>query len=395
MGHEHIETPHLDRLAAESFCFTRGYASGPLCSPSLASIITGLYAHQHGITGNDPAFEYADQRYSANWRLERQPYFDKLKESFYKNRLLTEYLAEEGYRSLQTGKWWLGSWEEGHFDQGMTHGDPLLSGRHGDEGLKIGREGLDPIFNFIDQSQDEERPFFIWYAPFLPHAPHNPPDSLLQKYLTRTSSEPLASYWAMCEWFDKTCGDLVDYIDAQGLKEETLVIYTSDNGWIQDPEAKNRYAPRSKRSPYEMGIRTPFMLRWPGTVPPKRDSTTQVSNIDIVPTILSASQIDVAEHLPGIDLFAEEERNQREIIFAEAFEHDITDVLEPNKSLQYRIALAYPWKIIVPDTQNIPGAGTELFNLERDPHEKSNIARKFPERVVALRKGLDRWWKPD
>ena len=212
MGHPAIETPNLDAFAKSSLCFTHGYASAPLCSPSLASLITGLYAHQHGVTGNDPAFAFEGPHYSEEWLLTRKPLFDTLKAHFYQHKLLTQYLAEAGYRSLQTGKWWLGSWQEGHFDEGMTHGDPTKEGRHGDEGLKIGREGLNEIYDFIDDSRDLDKPFFVWYAPFLPHSPHTPPDSLLNKYLKKTDSEYIAKYWAMCEWFDQTCGELINYI---------------------------------------------------------------------------------------------------------------------------------------------------------------------------------------
>jgi len=108
MGHKFIETPHLDTLAKESLTFTRGYASTPLCSPSLASIITGQYAFEHGITGNDPVVEYEG----------------------YKNKLITQTLAENGYRSFQAGKWWVGSAEDAGFDRGMTHGDYKRGGRH-------------------------------------------------------------------------------------------------------------------------------------------------------------------------------------------------------------------------------------------------------------------------
>ncbi|MGI6303434.1 MAG: hypothetical protein ACOX52_20605 [Verrucomicrobiota bacterium] len=79
-----------------------------------------------------------------------------------------------GNVSFQSGKWWLGPAERGGFTSGMTHGDPDRGGRHGDEGLAIGREGMEPVFDFIRDAGD--RPFFLWYAPFLPHAPHNPPE---------------------------------------------------------------------------------------------------------------------------------------------------------------------------------------------------------------------------
>ncbi|MCB0668469.1 MAG: sulfatase-like hydrolase/transferase, partial [Saprospiraceae bacterium] len=370
MDHSAIETPFLDSLARNSLCFTHGYCTAPLCSPSLASMITGLYAHQHGITGNDPAFEFDGQRYGKEWLNARQDLFDTLKSNFYKNKLLTQYLAEAGYRTLQTGKWWLGSWQEGHFDAGMTHGNPEEGGRHGDEGLKIGREGLNKIFDFIDASDE---PFFIWYAPFLPHTPHTPPDSLLQKYLNKTSSEFVARYWAMCEWFDQTCSELVSFMDQRSLSGETLIIYTADNGWIQKRD-ENGFAERSKRSPYEYGIRTPIMLHWPGKIEPRLIDSIPASNIDLVPTILAAAGLS-HDTLPGKNLLQLD--SERRIIYSEAFEHDIRDINDPAKSLQYQVAIEYPWKLILPNVSVMPEeVEPELYNLAEDPDEKINLADK-------------------
>jgi uncharacterized sulfatase len=92
---------------------------------------------------------------------------------------LPKMLKEVGYVSFQTGKWWEGNFSRGGFDEGMTRGFPEPGGRHGDEGLAIGRETMQPIDDFIDRNK--ERPFFIWYAPMLPHDPHTPPQALLDK----------------------------------------------------------------------------------------------------------------------------------------------------------------------------------------------------------------------
>src|SRR5205823_13172592 len=102
------------------------------------------------------------------------------------------------------------------------------------------------VFDFIDTAAGQGKPFFVWYAPMLPHSPHNPPARLLEKYKDKTPSLQDAKYWAMCEWFDETCGQLLDRLDARGIAENTLVIYLADNGWIQDPDA-DAYAPKSKQ----------------------------------------------------------------------------------------------------------------------------------------------------
>ena len=110
---------------------------------------------------------------------------------------------------------------------------------------------------------EEEKPFFLWCAPFLPHTPHQPPERLLAHYRDRVDSIHLARYYAMCEWFDETCGQMMKMIGDKGLENNTLVVYVTDNGWIQHPERKG-YDLKSKQSPYEAGVRTPIMFRWPG-----------------------------------------------------------------------------------------------------------------------------------
>lgn len=394
LGHEQIETPRLDQLARTSLTFTRGYVAAPLCSPSLATIITGLYPHQHGITGNDPTFEWKERKHQQPWLEERQRLFRPAINQFNQLPLLTKQLKERNYLSMQTGKWWMGSWEDGHFTHGMTHGDPSRGGRHGDEGLTIGRQGLAPIYQFIEEADSLNQPFFVWYAPFLPHAPHTPPAGLEEKYLAKAPSPAIAKYWAMCEWFDQTCGDLLDYLDEHQLSDNTLIVYVCDNGWIQDPSRQNGYAPRSKRTPYEGGLRTPMMFKWPGKIAPHMDTTTLVSAIDIVPTILAACGLDIAENLPGTNVLDPDKLNRRQTLFAEAFDHDIADLNAPNRSLQYRIGINYPWKLLLPDTSNLPDAPVELFNIATDPTEQFNVLDQHLGVKKRLEDEINDWWIP-
>ncbi|MEE3052256.1 MAG: sulfatase-like hydrolase/transferase, partial [Planctomycetota bacterium] len=135
MGHETIRTPSLDRLAAESVVFPRGYVPTSLCRPSLASMVSGLFPHQHKITGNDPP-RGTDRREMLR-HIRRIPSLPRL-------------LAKKGYLSHQSGKWWEGHYELGGFTHGMT-----TTGRHGGPGLTIGRKGLEPIFDFIDTAGDK------------------------------------------------------------------------------------------------------------------------------------------------------------------------------------------------------------------------------------------------
>ena len=389
MGHEFIETPRIDRLASEGLTFTWGYTIAPLCRPALASMATGLYPHQHQVIGNDPAFPSEERRWGPEWMAVRSALDQSKVADFERIPTLANLLGEAGYVSLQTGKWWEGHYSVGGFTEGMTHGDPARGGRHGDEGLKIGREGMDEIYQFIENAREKGKPFFIWHAPFLPHAPHTPPDSIREKYLAVAPTEAVANYWAMCEWFDITCGQLIDYVDNSGLGENTLFIYVTDNGWIQDPDKPNRFAPRSKLSPYEMGIRTPMMFRWKSVIEPEMDESSLATSIDIATTILDITEIKRPENLQGINVLDKQVRASRDIIFAEAYAHDYRSI---DSSLYYRIAIRHPWKLILPDKNNRPEAKTELFNIHKDPHEQINLADEHPDLIADLQREIENWW---
>ena len=381
MGHEVIQTPRLDRLASEGLVFTRGYVPSSLCRPSLATLATGLYPHQHKITSNDPPKklpkeERLSQRFQQIAHIDRVP-------------TLPRMLAARGYLSLQTGKWWEGHHSRGGFTHGMTHGDATRGGRHGDEGLKIGRQGMQPVFDFIETSGD--RPFFIWHAPFLPHSPHNPPQRLLDKYIDKTDSIHVARYWAMCEWFDETCGELLDYLDKKKLADNTLVLFVTDNGWIQSVDSP-RYAPRSKRSQYDGGLRTPIILRWPGRIQPRRDEKTLAVSIDLAPTILAACGMPPTRDMQGVNLLDARALAARDTIFGEVFEHDAVDIHDPASSLDYRWCIRGAWKLILPDAVNVPDSRAELYDVLADQYEKRNLAQTDPDRVARLRGLIDGWW---
>lgn len=395
MGHPQIKTPNLDQLAKESLTFTRGYVPDSLCRPSLVTIVTGRYPHEHGIVGNDPppSEDLADapkgiQRQDPRYLERRNKYIEHIDDEDTLADILHDQL---GYISHQSGKWWEGHYSRGGFTHGMTHGDRTRGGRHGDLGLKIGREGMEPVFSFIDDAVESEKPFFVYYAPFLPHTPHNPPQRLLDKYVDKTPHLPIAKYWAMCEWFDETIGSLLGHLTEKGLDENTVVMYVTDNGWINEENA-SRYAPRSKRSQYEGGTRTPIMVRWKGHIEPKMDTTHLASSIDLVPTALAAVGVDIPKNLPGINLMDEKAVEERDAIFGEILEHDIRSMTDPVASLRYRWVISGDWKLIVPHKPVEKDGKLELFNLTEDPHETNDLAAEKPKLVAELRKKLNNWW---
>jgi uncharacterized sulfatase len=385
MGHRQVCTPHLDRLASQSLVFRRGHVPSSLCCPSLASIITGLYPHQHRVTCNDPPLPAGQERRN----FQTSPAFREGREVMNRHLeavpTLPRLLSERGYLSLQTGKWWQGDFRRGGFTHGMTQGQ-----RHGDVGLEIGRKTMQPIFDFIRTAKEQNRPFLVWYAPMMPHDPHTPPDRLLAKYRPLTPSLHVARYWAMVEWFDETCGQLLDYLDQQQLAENTLLLYVADNGWIQNPEGPGPL--RSKTTPYEAGLRTPILIRWPGRVTPRFTEELAIS-VDFAPTILAALGAPPTPEMQGINLLDEQAVKARSAIQGACYTHNAVDLNDPARNVLWRWTVRENWKLIVPANQ-APQHELELYDVVADPSEQENLAARHPERVKSLSAELDRWWQP-
>lgn len=397
MGHPQIKTPHLDKLANESVLFERGYVPTALCRPSLVTLISGQYAHKHGVTGNDPSPKrYQPKKVYDQARAQLISYLDRAD-------TLPDLLGEKGYLSHQSGKWWEGNFKHGGFTHGMTRGFPQLGGRHGDDGLKIGREGLQPIEEFVDYSMKEKKPFFLWYGVFLPHTPHNPPERLLKPYKDLGLPLPIAKYYANCTWFDETCGQLIDILEKRNLRDDTLIVYVSDNGWINRID-KSAYAPRSKQTPFEGGIRTPIMFSWPNGNLKNGKRKDVVSSIDLFPTVLAATGAHTPKDLPGLNLL-ENLKNEKVIkrkgIFGESFAHDIADIENPEDSLLFRWTIEGKWKLLLTYDGEVNRYKTthpreekrpQLFNLLKDPNEENNLAEQNPGVVAKLVANIDNWW---
>jgi arylsulfatase A-like enzyme len=373
MGSKMVRTPRIDRLANESAIFPQGYVPTSLCRASLATLLTGLYPHQHRICCNDPP--------AGVDRSEMHP--------FIKNSpTLPRLLAGAGYRSLQTGKFW-----EGHFSNaGFTNGETTNQDRHiATKTPQIGRATMQPINDFIDQNR--QTPFFVWYAPMMPHLPHNPPERFLKHYAGEGRDLPTARYYGMCEWFDETVGQLLDHLDKRSLTENTLVVFVIDNGWINPTAKEDQKSPfgaeRGKQSPYDMGIRTPILLRWPGNTRAGRYNDLVIT-IDLAPTILRAAGVKVPARMQGLSLLdaaSGKGRLNRTTIFGEIYTHTASKVGQPKLDVTHRWTREGDWKLI----QRLREKNAELFNLAKDPYERTNLATKNGDRVRQLQKAIEQW----
>lgn len=379
MGHPHIQTPHLDKLASQSLLYERGYVTTALCCPSLATMLTGQYPHQHGYTGNDPIAR------TSHRRLE---WVDK----FRKAPQLPALMEKAGYLSLHTGKYWQGDPKVSGFTHSMG-----ATARHGSkESLGIGRNGLTPIYNFIAEATQQKKPFLVWYAPFMPHTPHTPPQRLFDKYKQIASTDPkTAKYYAMCDWLDETCGSLLGHLDEKKLTENTVIFYICDNGW---PQGSAGYR-GDKRSPWEQGTRTPIMIKWPRKIAPKRDTENLASNLDLPVTLLKIAGEPVPEAMSGIDLLDPASVNARDTLYFEDFAHDMLAPDEPEATIEAR-AIISKYHKYVETYERIGKSGpptktnTFLFDLKADPKEQHNIITTQPDKGDRLKNKLNAWWNP-
>lgn len=393
MGHELVKTPAIDALAAKSATFLNGYVPTSLCRASLATLLTGQYAHQHCICFNDPP--KGVERDEAHPFIARSP-------------ALPRILTTLGYQSFQTGKFWEGHYANAGFTDGMT-----VKGRHGDTGLAIGRETMAPIGEFLDKSADS--PFFLWYAPMLPHTPHNPPQKYIEEYAGKGLDAKTQAYYATIRWFDDSVASLMKMLDERNLSENTAIVFLVDNGWAV-PLAGERtaYAVRSKNSPFDRGLRTPVMVYWPGHTKAGTHEDL-VSSIDVVPTLLDMAGVGYAKTgLPGLSLLevaeGKKEKLDRNAIYGELYLHTASKLGDPLIDMTYKWVRKGDWKLIIPtalatDSAKTPAGGDPLnlvinptdgpflYNVKSDPSEQKNLAGDPDQagRIKELMADLENW----
>lgn len=430
MVNDRVHTPNLDALAAQSARYVNGYVPTSVCRPSLVTLLTGLYPHQHGVT-----FNHGPPGNSGYNRMTSREEYERVRsrefELIAKVETLPGILSRElGYRSLQTGKFWEGHWRNGGFTEGMTTFDPppaaqdyggareLANGErvahgNGDLGLAIGRETMAPITEFIDDCEAQLQPWLVWYAPFLPHQPHDSPEEFYQLSRARPGvAEHEIPYYASIAQFDATVGELVGYVESKALATNTLFVLVVDNGWSpsKSPE-KDRpeefaHTKNSKRAPFDDGVRTPILIRWDGVVSPATHEGL-VSSIDIVPTLLSAVGAKIPAALPGIDLLpsahagaggdANAALDPERPVFGEIYPGDATSLGHPERDIAYRWVRQGSLKLIVPrgktPWENYVTAPA-LFDVAEDPRESIDLANDpaFATQIQRLTSLLDSWW---
>ena len=415
-GSTYYETPNLDKLAAGGVRFTDAYAAAAICSPSRSALMSGKYPARTGITDWIRAsFQNAEAQYDGKNKKEyERDLTQKLKvppipfELPLSEKTTAEYLKTQGYFTGFIGKWHLGSDayypEKQGFDVNLggcdfgqppsyfdpyanasVKGIPTLPARKTGEYL-TDREG-DEVIALIRAHKDG--PFFINYAPYTVHTPLGGKPEKVAKYKAKAPSQGQQNpvYAAMIESLDENVGRIVAELKAQKLLENTLIVFTSDNGGLlggaQSPITTNPPFRSGKGFPYEGGTRVPLIISWPGQIAP-RVSASPVITMDIFNTILEAggTQPDRAIPNDGVSLLSHA-RTAKPLPTRDLFWHFPHYRYE--EVTPYSIVRSGYWKLIhyyEDDTD-------ELYNLKDDIAETRNVAARLPKKRQELRGKLD------
>ncbi|MDF2159165.1 arylsulfatase [Algoriphagus sp. CAU 1675] len=425
LGQQYIETPNLDHLAKEGMFFSNHYAGAPVCAPSRSAFITGLHTGHTPVRGN---FEVQPEG--------QYPLPDTLQN-------LSKILKDAGYVTGAFGKWGLGFVG--------TSGDPIRQGfdqffgyncqRYAhryypaylwDNQEKINLPGngwtekstyapdmiQEKTLAFIEENQNA--PFFLFMPIVMPHAElAAPDDELMKKYRVKFGEEiphiggkgsdygddmvipayqsqayPHATFAAMVERIDQYVGAVMDKLEELGLEENTIVIFTSDNGAHQEGGADPDFFDSNasfrgyKRDLYEGGIRVPLIVKWPGKVQAGSHSEHPSAFWDWLPTFAEITGSEVPEGIDGISflptLLGNENQSKHDFLYWEF--HELGG---------RQAVLKDGWKLVKLNVKDPEKTQIELFNLNEDVSESTDLSGKFPERVKELEALINQAHQPN
>ena len=383
-GNSHIRTPNIDQLASEGMRFTNAFLSISSCSPSRSSILTGRYPHNTG--AEDLHMPLPASQYS-----------------------IARYLKNAGYYCASIGKWHLGNAEKRNWNR-VTECQAEVMAEQTIESLR---------------NRDREKPFLFWVASIDPHRsyqegavtpPHNPDSVRVPPYLPDHPKirKELALYYDEVSRFDQHIGQIMTELESQGVLENTVIIYLSDNGMP---------FPRAKCTLYDSGIHTPLIIRWPNSVPAGSVQAGLASSIDLAPTLMSLANVP-QNTMEGRDITAmlkDPNARLRERIYAEANWHDFEKFTRSVRSSQFKLIRNYYWDTplwnSVDSINSITWHGMlesknagkmtpsqsflfnperpyeEFYDLDADPFEQVNLVNdpQYQRILSGLRTDLDNW----
>lgn len=417
-GNEQFVTPNLDRFAKQSTRFTDFYAAAPVCSPTRAACITGLAPARLKVTNHIPdRWNFYDQSVSQNGapRVGRQWGPGKSRNVLGKQyRTIAQRLQEDGYHTGFVGKWHLAGpdWnttdtsmfpEAYGFDvnvAGNAMGGPgtfhapikMPNYKKGEKGDYLPDMLAKEAVDYMAAVKDDEQPFFLCLWTYTVHYPIEATPALYAKYTEQRNpdgsvKEPdmKTRYRAMVEGMDQAVGRVLAAMDDMGMADNTLVVFTSDNGQMPGASVADPLR-AAKGYLYEGGIRVPMMMRWPGRIPAGKLASTPTISMDFAPTFLAAAGIDYdSREFDGESLLslasgqAELERDAIFLHFPHYCYHGKNDMASVVRvgDLKY----IHHWD----------NADHELFDLRVDVGERNNLYSAKPTIVGQLKARLDTW----
>ena len=415
-GSKYYETPHIDKIAREGMVFTQGYSASRVCSPSRASIMSGKFTARHGIT------DWIGAKTGESWREAVR--FNKLLPPEYLNHLPYEYttlpeaMKEADYKTFFAGKWHLGgvgTWPEDHgFDVnkgGWDSGSPrggyfapwenpnLKSGPDGENlSMRLAQETVD----FIERNK--ESPFFAFLSFYAVHGPIQTTQEKWMKYRQKAEETGIAEtgfkmghflpirqvqdnpvYAGLVETMDDAVGLVLDALDEMGLAENTIVVFTSDNGGVAAGDAfatSNLPLRGGKGYQFEGGTRVPFFIKVPWLEIGGKETDVPVMGTDFYPTILDlvGEELVPEEHNDGLSLLPlmkGKQLQERPLVWH--YPHYGNQGGEPSSAIR-----SGDWKLI----HYYEGGREELYNLAEDLEERNDVVLKHPNKVNELHKEL-------
>ena len=401
-----VQTPHIDSIAAGGLLFTAMRSNCTVCSPSRAALLTGRYPDRVGVPG------VIRTQPGDSWG-----YFDPSVPT------VANELKKAGYSTAIVGKWHLGlespnTPNERGFD--LFHGflgDMMDSYtthlRHGRNYMRLNQTVVDPTGHATDiftewaieylreRSQHKSQPFFLYLAYNAPHFPIEPPPEWLAKVKQRAPrlDDKRARNVALVEHLDDGVGRVLRALKESGLEENTLVVFSADNGGSLPHSQNNDPWRDGKQSHYDGGLRVPFMMRWPGRIAAGTRTDYAGQSFDLFPTFLELAGGQVAKDIDAVSLVPlldgrSLDASQRDLYFVRRE----GGAAYGGKS--YEALVRGDWKLM----QNDPYSSLQLFNLREDPYETTNVADKHKQVVNELsarlrrhmqRGGITPWQRPE
>ena len=405
-GSKYYETPNIDRLAKEGVKFTNGYTAGPNCQPTRAALLSGQYGPRTGVytVGNIDRFD---------WESRPLRPVDNVTTLPLEKTTIAQSLKKAGYATGLFGKWHLGEGPNEHpakrgFDEAI-----VSAGKHFDfktnppteypEGTYLADFITDKAVSFIEHHKDE--PFFLYVPHYGVHSPIQAKPELIAKFKDKPAAggHNNPAYAAMIASVDESVGRITAKLDELGLAENTLIVFTSDNGGVGGYEREgiggkdttdNAPLRGGKGTLHEGGIRVPYVFRWKGTIPAGSVSETPIISVDLHPSLLELSGAPAPENQPldGVSYVSALKDPSSKLGRDSLFWHFPGYLGSSGNTWRTKpvgVIRDGNWKLI----ENLEDHSLELYDLSADLSEKNNLASSQPEKAAALLSKLNDWRK--